>query len=134
MEKSRALAVVHEPFAFEFSGIPRDREMHFLPARFGEIQSGKLAHGPFRAGMKMMPAARIHQGKLYFPRLVGMANRPIAALRLAAKGGSESERGAGSGKNQTHHSIRIHGAFLLCCFSWPLENIRVFQRNQLFEG
>src|SRR6266446_10615800 len=59
MKQSRALTVVQESFAFEFAGVPRDREMNFLPPRLGKIQPRKIARRPVRTSMKVMPGPRI---------------------------------------------------------------------------
>src|ERR1700730_7024030 len=39
VKQTRPLAVLEKPLAFEFSGVPHDREMHFLPSGFREIES-----------------------------------------------------------------------------------------------
>ena len=85
MKQPSAFAVVQKSVAFKFAGVPRDREMNFLPPRLGKIQSRKIARRPVRTSMKVMSGARIHQGKLYFARNFRAPDGPIAALRLAPK-------------------------------------------------
>src|SRR5258708_5813155 len=46
MKQPRALAILQKPLAFEFSRVPRDRKMNFLPPGLGKIQAGKIARRP----------------------------------------------------------------------------------------
>ena|SRR5438132_1019938 len=46
MKQSSAFTIMQKPFAFELSGVPRDREMNLLPPGLGKIQPGKIAHRP----------------------------------------------------------------------------------------
>ena len=57
MENSRALAVLHESFAFKSAGVPRNRKMRVLTAGFRQVQAGELFHFPVGARVKVMPAA-----------------------------------------------------------------------------
>src|ERR1700687_802337 len=46
MKQPRALAILQKPLAFEFSCVPRDRKMNFLPPGLGKIQPRKIARRP----------------------------------------------------------------------------------------
>src|SRR3981081_1764737 len=85
MKQPRALTVLQKPLAIEFSCVPRDRKMNFLPPGLGKIQPRKITRRPVRTGMKVMPSARIHQRKLHLPRNIRAPDSPVAALRLAAE-------------------------------------------------
>src|SRR6266568_1254789 len=84
MKETGAFPVVKKPFAFEFSGVARDREMNFLSSGLREIQTRKLARGPVRTVMEVMPAAGIHQREFNFPLNVRPSDGPVATLRLSA--------------------------------------------------
>src|SRR5260370_27332673 len=66
MKETGAFPVVKKPFAFEFSGVARDREMNFLSSWLREIQTSKLARGPVPTVVQLMPAAGIHQREFNF--------------------------------------------------------------------
>src|SRR5207302_6586802 len=109
MENSRAVAILNETLALKSAGVPGDREIHILAARFREIQTGELFHLPVCAGVKVMPAVRIHDRNFHFSRLIRAVNRPVTALCLPTQGRSQPERRAANNQNQSHHSIEIHG-------------------------
>src|SRR5258708_30439135 len=73
MKEPGAFAIMQKPFAFEFSRVPRDRKMNFLPSRLGEIQSRKIGRRPLRTGVKVMPGVGAQQGKLHIPGEVGVS-------------------------------------------------------------
>src|SRR6266436_6490133 len=90
-----AFTAMQKPFAFEFSRVSRDRKMNFLPSRLGEIQSRKIGHRPLRTGVKVMPGAGVHQGKLHLPWNVGAPDGPVAALCIAAESLRDTQYDAG---------------------------------------
>src|SRR5260370_11136526 len=80
MKQPGAFTVMQKPLAFEFSRVPRDRKVNFLPSRLGEIQSRKIGRRPLRTAVKVMPGAGVHQGKLHLPWNVAAPDGPVAAL------------------------------------------------------
>src|SRR5229473_3393483 len=89
MKQPRALAVLQKPFAFEFSGIPRDRKMNFLPPGLGKIQ---------------------------LPLYIGAPDGPVAALRFAAESFRDTQDDAGDYQDKTDDSFQVHGTSLLSVF------------------
>src|SRR6266851_9489605 len=116
MKETGALPVVKKPFAFEFSGVARDREMNFLSSGLREIQTRKLARGPVRTVMEVMPAAGIHQRKLDFPLNVRAPDRPISALRVSAPRFGDSKYDSRDRQNENNGSMLFHGMSLLSFF------------------
>src|SRR4029077_11783154 len=113
---SRAFAVSQESLAIEFSGVPRDCKMNFLPSRLREVQSSEIARRPVRAVMTMPPSARIHQENLHFTRLIGASNRPIPALRFAAKHIRDAQQNARDNQDYSNRLFQIHDYLLLSAF------------------
>src|SRR6266702_1786926 len=109
MKETGAFAVVKKPFAFEFSGVARDREMNFLSSGLREIQTRKLARGPVRTVMEVMPAAGIHQREFNFPLNVRPPDRPISALRLSAPRFGNSKYDSRDRQNENNGSMLFHG-------------------------
>src|SRR5260370_6441882 len=95
MKQPGAFTVMQKPFAFEFSRVSRDRKMNFLPSRLGEIQSRTIGRRPLRTGVKVMPGAGVHQGKLHLPWDVGAPDGPVAALCIAAESLRDAQYDAG---------------------------------------
>src|SRR6266702_6587715 len=116
MKETGAFAVVKKPFAFEFSGVARDREMNFLSSRFCEIQTRKLARGPVRTVMEVMPPAGIHHRKLDFPLNVRPPDRPISALRVSAPRFGDSKYDSRDRQNENNGSMLLHGMSPLSFF------------------
>src|SRR5712691_2782866 len=109
MKETGAFAVVKKPFAFEFSGVARDREMNFLSSGLCEIQTRKLARGPVRTVMEVMPAAGIHQRKLDLPLNVRPPDGPVATLRLSASRCGNSKYDSRDRQNENNGSMLFHG-------------------------
>src|SRR5260370_11570842 len=116
MKQPRALGVPQKPLAFEFSCIPRDRKMNFLPPGLGKIHAGKIARRPVGTVVKVMPGARIHQRELHSPRSIGAPNGPIAALPLAAESFRHAQDDSSNHKDKTDNPLQIHGTSLLSVF------------------
>src|SRR6267143_3221017 len=123
MNQARSLTIIQISFAFEFSGVARDREMNFLPPGLREIQPGKLICGPIGAVMKVPPCAGVHQRKLDLPWNVRTVNRPVAALRLAVNRADDAKRHPCDDENQTESSFVVHGTHPSWHLSCHLENI-----------
>src|SRR5216683_8018430 len=116
MKETGALPVVKKPFAFEFSGVARDREMNFLSSGLREIQTRKLARGPVRTVVEVMPAAGIHQRKFNFPLNVRPPDRPISALRFFAPRFGNSKYDSRDRQNENNGSMLFHGISPLSFF------------------
>src|SRR6266568_5124450 len=109
MKETGAFPVVKKPFAFEFSGVARDREMNFLSSGLREIQTRKLARGPVRTVMEVMPAAGIHQREFNFPLNVRPSDGPVATLRLSAPRFGNSKYDSRDRQNENNGSMLFHG-------------------------
>src|SRR6266850_8427105 len=133
MKQARSLAILQESFTFELSGVARDREMNFLPPGLCEIQTGKLICGPIGAVMKAPPSAGVHQGKLDLPGDVGTVNRPVTALHLAVNRADHAKGNPRDDENQTESSLIVHGTHSSWHLPCRLENIGVFQPDQLVQ-
>src|SRR6266702_1048491 len=129
MKETGAFAVVKKPFAFEFSGVARDREMNFLSSGLREIQTRKLARGPVRTVMEVMPAAGIHQREFNFPLNVRPSDGPVATLRLSAPRFGNSKYDSRDRQNENNGSMLFHGMSPLSSLSRPSENIGVLERH-----
>src|SRR6266581_6590252 len=116
MKQARAFTVMQKPLAFEFSRIPRDCKMNFLPPGLRKIQSRKIARRPLRTVLKVTPGAGIHQRKLHFPWRIGAPDGPVAALRLAAESLRDTQDDASDHQDETDGSFQIHGTSLLSVF------------------
>src|SRR6266704_3476694 len=129
MKETGAFPVVKKPFAFEFTGVARDREMNFLSSGLREIQTRKLARGPVRTVMEVMPAAGIHQREFNFPLNVRPPDRPISALRVSAPRFGDSKYDSRDRQNENNGSMLLHGMSPLSSLSRPSENIGVLERH-----
>src|SRR5712692_2883200 len=117
MKQSRAFAVMQKPLAFEFSRVPRDRKMNFLPPGLRKIQPRKIACRPLRTVLKVTPGARIHQRKLHLPWSIRAPDGPVAALCIAAESFRDAQYDAGNHQDKTDRSFQIHGTSLLSTIS-----------------
>src|SRR3989442_15986283 len=70
VKDSGALAVVEKPFAVELACVARDGEVHVLPARFGEVNSGECARRPRGLGIRVSTVMMLDQRELDFARRV----------------------------------------------------------------
>src|SRR5437667_7691424 len=129
MKETGAFPVVKKPFAFEFSRVARDREMNFWSSGLREIQTRKLARGPVRTVMEVMPAAGIHQRKLDLPLSIRAPDRPISALRFSAPRFGNSKYDSRDRQNENNGSMLFHGMSPLSSLSRPSENIGVLERH-----
>src|SRR6266478_4307940 len=109
MKEPGAFTVVKKPFAFEFSRVARDREMNFLSSGLREIQTRKLARGPVRTVMEVMPAAGIHHRKLDLPLNVRPSDGPVASRRLSAARFENSKYDSRDRQNENNGSMLFHG-------------------------
>src|ERR1700757_3634703 len=109
MEDSRTLAVVQVAFAVKPARIAVDRELHFLLAGLGDIQSNERPDWPRRVVTGGMAMLVMDEGELELARLLGMMNRPAAAEAFRGARCKAHEEGTNQQNIGDQSVTSIHG-------------------------
>src|SRR5258708_4029450 len=80
MKNSRSLAVIQEAFAIDLAGVASKNKMHILPSALGKVHAREGTGVPVRLMARHSAVMMFDQRELTLARLVGLADRPIAAV------------------------------------------------------